>query len=293
MIIPAVLPDFIDAAFIRDLLASLVFFLVLMGLRTLLRRAILKREELEPEMKRRWLVSLRNVTLVIFLLGMALIWASEIETVAVSLVAIAAAIVLATREMILCLLGSLYRTSTNAYAIGDRIEIGGFKGQVIDADMLSTTLIESNQVTPQKGTVGRVVTFPNSLLLTQALFNESSLGSFVIHTVHVAIPRDEDWQAAEDSLLAAAREEVGQYSKELVRHARELQRSYGLGSPALVPRVRMALTDHKETQLHLQLPVPINQRVNVEQRILRSYLASLRANTVRSSAAKAAGQPAG
>lgn len=273
MTLPALLPDFIDAALIRDLLASLAFFLVLMGVRMLLRRAILRREALEPEMKRRWLVSLRNVILIIFMLGMALIWASEIETVAVSMVAFAAALVLATREMILCLLGALYRASTNAYAIGDRIEINGLKGQVIDSDMLSTTLIESNQATAHKGTVGRVVTFPNSLLLMQPLFNESTLGRYVIHTVHVNIRRDDDWQAAESRLLAAAREEVSQYSKDLVRHARELQRSYGLGAPALVPRVRMVLSEHKQIELHLQLPTPINERVNVEQRILRSYLA--------------------
>lgn len=272
--IHSLLPDFLDADMVRDLIASLAFFLVLMTLRTLLRRAVLNRESLEPEMKRRWLVSLRNVTLVIFMLGMALIWASEIETVAVSMVAIAAALVLATREMILCLLGSLYRTSTNAYAIGDRIEISGLKGQVVDTDMLSTTLIESNQATALKGTVGRVVTFPNSLLLTQPVCNESMLGRFVIHTVHVNIRRDDDWQAAEATLLAAAREEVGSYSKELVKHARELQRTHGLGAPALVPRVRMVLTSHKEIELHLQLPTPINERVNVEQRILRVYLAS-------------------
>lgn len=273
--ISPLLPDFVDAAFIRDLLASLAFFFVLIALRALLRRAILKREALEPEMKRRLLVSLRNTIFVIFLIGMALIWASEIETVAVSMVAIAAALVLATREMILCLLGSLYRTSTNAYSIGDRIEVNGLKGQVIDADMLSTTLIESNQATALKGTVGRVVTFPNSLLLSQPVFNESVLGRFVIHTVHVNIRREDDWQAAESSLLAAAREEVSHYSKDLVRHARELQRSYGLGAPALVPRVRMVLTSHKEIELHLQLPTPINERVNVEQRILRGYLSAL------------------
>lgn len=292
MTFASLLPDFIDAAFIRDTLASLAFFLVLMGVRTLLRRAILRREALEPEMKQRWLVSLRNVVLVIFMLGMALIWASEIETVAVSMVAFAAALVLATREMILCLLGALYRASTNAYAIGDRIEINGLKGQVIDSDMLSTTLIESNQATAHKGTVGRVVTFPNSLLLMQPLFNESTLGRYVIHTVHVNIRRDDDWQAAEARLLAAAREEVGQYSKDLVRHARELQRSYGLGAPALVPRVRMVLSDHKQIELHLQLPTPINERVNVEQRILRSYLAGP-GTTAADAVAAAPDQPAG
>ena len=122
---PFVLPELLHEGFIRDLIITFVFGSVLLGIRYALRRAILRRDALEPDMKRRWLVSVRNATFLLFLMGIMLIWAREIQTVALSMVAIAAALVLATREMILCLLGSLYRTSTNAYSIGDRIEING------------------------------------------------------------------------------------------------------------------------------------------------------------------------
>ncbi len=271
---PFTLPELLHEGFIRDLIITVIFALVLLTIRHVLRREILRRDALEPDMKRRWLVSIRNATFLLFLMGVALIWAREIQTVALSMVAIAAALVLATREMILCLLGSLYRTSTHAYAIGDRIEINGLKGQVIDTDLLSTTLIESNQATAHKGTVGRLVTLPNSLLLTQPAYNESSLGRFVIHTIHVKIARTDDWETAEAVLLGSAREAITPYSSDMVKHARDFQRRYGLGAPALVPRVRMVLTDHECIELHLQLPTPINERVNVEQRILRTFLLS-------------------
>lgn len=269
---PFVLPELLHEGFIHDLIITFVFSMVLMGIRYALRRAILRRDALEPDMKRRWLVSVRNATFLLFLMGITLIWAREIQTVALSMVAIAAALVLATREMILCLLGSLYRTSTNAYSIGDRIEINGLKGQVIDTDLLSTTLIESNQAVAHKGTVGRLVTIPNSLLLSHPAFNESGLGRFVIHTIHVNIRREDDWQQAETVMLAAAREAITPYSSDMVKHARDFQRRYGLGAPALVPRLRVVLSDHECIELHLQLPTPINERVTIEQRILRSFL---------------------
>lgn len=269
---PFVLPELLHEGFIRDLIITLVFSSVLLSIRFALRRAILRRDALEPDMKRRWLVSVRNASFLLFLMGIMLIWAREIQTVALSMVAIAAALVLATREMILCLLGSLYRTSTNAYSIGDRIEINGLKGQVIDTDLLSTTLIESNQAVAHKGTVGRLVTIPNSLLLSHPAFNESGLGRFVIHTIHVNIRREDDWQQAETVMLAAAREAITPYSSDMVKHARDFQRRYGLGAPALVPRLRMVLNDHECIELHLQLPTPINERVTIEQRILRSFL---------------------
>ncbi|MEO6699442.1 MAG: mechanosensitive ion channel family protein, partial [Paraperlucidibaca sp.] len=278
------LPGFIDAAFIRDLLITGVYFVVLVGVRVGVGHAILKREKLEPEMKQRWLVSVRNITFVLFLLGLALIWAREIETVAVSMVAVAAAIVLATREMILCLLGALYRSSTNAYSIGDRIEINGLKGQVMDADMLSTTLIEITQASVTKGSFGRVVTIPNSQLLTQSVFNESRLGRFAMHTVMVQLPRAESWQAAEIAMLQTARDEIGRYASDLVKHARELQRQHGLGVPMLTPRLRVVLNNFEYTELQLYLPVPIVERFDIEQRVVRAAAAASKASIQTASA---------
>lgn len=268
-------PDFLSPALIRDLVITLIYLGVLIGVRSLLRRAILAREGLEPEMKQRWLVSVRNVIFLLLLLGITLIWAREIQTVALSLVAIAAALVLATREMILCLLGSLYRSSTHAYTIGDRIEINGLKGQVIDTSLMSTTLIESNQAVAHKSSVGRLVTFPNSLLLTHPAYNESALGRFVIHTVHISLSRNSDWARAEQVLLAAAKDVMTPYSADMVRQARELQRRYGLGSPSLVPRVRLSLSEHDKVDIYLQLTMPLNERLTLEQRLLRQFLQAM------------------
>lgn len=266
------LPDFVDKVFLRDLAASTIFLVILMVLRTLIRHAVLKRADLGPEVKRRWLVTLRNSWLVIFMLGMALIWANEIETLAVSLVAIAAAIVLATKEMILCLMGSIYRTSTHAYTVGDRIEINGLKGQVIDTNVLSTTLVESSQAMANKGTVGRGITFPNSMLLSQPVYNETMLGSYVMHTLHIDIGRSADWEGAEQALLTAAQAVVASYSEDLSQHARELQRGFGLEAPTLEPRIKITLDDRESIGLHLQLPAPLGQRARVEQQILREFL---------------------
>ncbi len=281
------LPDFIDASFIRNLLVSFIFFGILMLIRGVARRAMLKRTGVAATVRQRWLASLRNVIAVVFFLGMALIWASEIETLAVSLVAIAAAIVLATREMILCIMGSIYRSSTDAYGVGDRIEVQSLKGLVIDSDMFSTTLIESMQAVGSKSTVGRVVTFPNSLLLSNPVWNETRLGHYVLHNIHVNISRGEDWLAAEKALLEAANQEIEKYSQDLSRHARELQRGHGLESPALEPRVVINLDHREDIGLHLQLAVPLGQRAQIEQRILRTALTTVQAQRQKQAQEKA------
>jgi small-conductance mechanosensitive channel len=271
-LVAAWLPMLADRALIRDAIISVVFIVVLMICRSLVRSAILSRHDLGPEIRRRWLVYLRNSALVVFAIGMIFIWGHEIQTFAVSLVAIAAAIVLATKEMILCMLGSIYRTSSNAFTVGDRIEVGGIRGQVIDMNLVSTTLMESSHASSHQGTVGRGVTVPNSLLLSQPVYNESMLGEYVLQTIHVAILRSDDWVKAEVVLMEAGQQIASEYALDLSRHARELERRYALESPMVEPRVRISLDHYEEIALQLQIAVPLGQRAKIEQRVLRMFL---------------------
>ncbi|QLG87376.1 mechanosensitive ion channel family protein [Chitinibacter bivalviorum] len=267
-----IFPSAVDKPTQHDVLASLLFIVFLIVTRMLVKRAVIQRTDLSLEVKRRWLVTLRNIWFVLFVSGLMMIWGRELQTLAVSMVAIAAAIVLATKEMILCMMGSIYRTSTHAFSVGDRIEFNKLKGQVIDTNVLSFTLTESSYASAQQGTVGRVVTIPNSLLLGNPVFNETRLGQFVMHTVHLHVPRDADWQRVEEILLQAGNEAIAGYADELSVHVLEQAQQQVLNSINVEPRVRIDLEDIDAIAFQLQLPVPLGQRAKVEQSILRHYL---------------------
>ncbi|WP_157314729.1 mechanosensitive ion channel family protein [Chitinibacter sp. GC72] len=266
------LPSAVDKPTQHDVAATLIFMVLLVIARALVKRSVLRRSDLSVEVKRRWLVTLRNMWLLLFLAGLLFIWGRELQTLAVSLVAIAAALVLATKEMIMCLMGSIYRTSTHAFSVGDRIEFNKLKGQVVDTNVLSFTVAESSYASAQQGTVGRVVTIPNSLLLANPVFNETRLGQFVMHTVHVRIARYDDWQAAESVLLAAGQQAIVSYERELALHAQEQQNMQVLNALVLEPRVRIDLEELDSIAFQLQLPVPLGQRAKVEQAVLREFL---------------------
>ncbi|WP_028449272.1 MULTISPECIES: mechanosensitive ion channel family protein [Chitinibacter] len=265
-------PPTLDKATIASLVVTAVFIVVLLVVRFLAKQAVMRRTDLSPENKRRWLVTLRNLWLVIWLIGLFIIWGSELQTLAVSMVAIAAAIVLATKEMIMCLMGSIYRTSTHTFSVGDRIEFNGRRGQVIDTNLLSFTLNESSHATNQQGTVGRQITFPNSLLLGNPVFNETRQGLFVLQTVHVEIERGADWAKAEQALLAAGEAMLAEYRDELEQHLATLASEQAVNLPPSEPRVRLDLDEADTIALQLQLLVPLGQRAKIEQQILRQFL---------------------
>jgi small-conductance mechanosensitive channel len=141
---PLWLPQ-LDSSIVLDSLKSLLLLLSLLIARVLLVRSISRNPALTMEAKRRWVVSVRNTMVFVFLIGLVVIWAHELQAFAVSLVALAAALVLATKELILCWSGAALRVGGKVYSVGDRIQIGGHRGVVLDHDIFTTNCWKSGQ----------------------------------------------------------------------------------------------------------------------------------------------------
>src|SRR5258708_2660906 len=62
-----------------------------------------------PEEKRRWIIQVKNLSVVILVAGMFGIWASELRAFAISFALVASAIAIATKDVILCFLGGVYK----------------------------------------------------------------------------------------------------------------------------------------------------------------------------------------
>ena len=121
-----------DSAVFPDVIKSLILLTIALIVRLVVIRAVRHSQSLSADVKRRWVLTIRNAMAFLFVTGLIFIWAHELSTFAVSLVAIAVAVVLATKELILCLSGTVLRAGTNAYTLGDRIEIAGTRGNVVD-----------------------------------------------------------------------------------------------------------------------------------------------------------------
>lgn len=125
-----------------DVLASAALICVLLSVHVLIGRALKRRESLPLLVARRWTANLRNLLLVVALIGLAMIWAPQLRTFALSLTAFAVAMVVAMKELILCLSGSALRTFSRIYSVGDYVEIGGKRGEVLDHSLLVTRMKE-------------------------------------------------------------------------------------------------------------------------------------------------------
>ena len=121
--------------------SSSILIIVVLVLRALSARFIKQKIE-SYELRRRWLVQSRNGLILLMALGLIFIWGQELRTLALSVVAIAVAFVVATKELILCVMGSILKTGAGSFTVGDRIQVKDFRGDVIDQNLLATTILE-------------------------------------------------------------------------------------------------------------------------------------------------------
>jgi small-conductance mechanosensitive channel len=262
-----------------NVLAVLALTAAVVVLRFILLRAIVERESVPLDVRRRLVVQIRNVLGFVFVLGLLFILANELRAFAVSLVAIAVAIVLATKELILCLSGTALRIGANAYTIGDRIEINGVRGNVIDQTFLATTILEigPGHVTSQYS--GRAIVFPNSLLLAHPLINETYMKEYIVHILTIPLAVTDDWQAAEKILLGIADEACQPFLERAARHMKELEGKNWMDVPSVTPRVSIQIPEPGRVNLLLRIPTPAHRTSRLEQMILRRFLMAFRGST--------------
>ncbi len=261
-----------DSTTIQYGITTLILVISFICLRLVLVRLILKSPGIAAETRRRWVVTIRNVLVGIFIIGLISIWESQLSAFAVSLVAVALAVVLATKELIACMNGATLRMVTNAYALGDRIAIGTVRGNVVNYNLLTTTVLEVGPGQTSHQYTGRAMVFPNSLLLTQPLTNETYTKKYIIHVITIPLSKDDNWELVEQILLDAAYKECSPYIDEARTHMKNLEGKHWLDAPSVEPRVHLQIPEPGKINLLLRVPSPAHRPSRTEQAILRHFL---------------------
>lgn len=257
---------------VRNAIATAAWFAVVAIFRWSTLRALRSWAAKNPDLRLQWIVHSRNISLLILAIGIVVIWATEIRSVAFSLVALAVAFVIGTKELISSALGGLMRGGARPFSVGDRIEIQHYRGDVIDLSLFTTTILEIGPGQMSHQYTGRAVVLPNSIFLSNPIINETFTDEFVLHVFRFPLTIDDDWRAAEAGLLKAAREECRSFLEEARRHMHKLGRDRGLDPPNVEPRISITFPEPHRVDMIVRIPAPARRKGRIEQAILRRFL---------------------
>lgn len=228
----------------------------------------LARMAISAEKRRMQLVWVRNVIWFVAMLIIVSVWASTIAGFALSLAAVAGAILIVSKELVMCIHGYFYATLVQPYKIGDVIEFNQLRGRVVDIDMFATTLVELDQSGQR---TGKVAEFPNGLLLTHPLVNASPNGAFALHAIRIPMPErfSQDLDGIEGAALAAADQATAAWQEEAMTHFRKASEENFIALPSGKTKVSWDFSDPEHLVLVIRVACPIEQRAKVEQAVFR------------------------
>lgn len=264
---------FLEQFLTTKFVATVVLVVLLMGIRYGVARYIRRaRRNWSSQQRLRWIGTSRTFVSVIVLMGVIYLWGETIQGFAVSVFAIAFAIVFSVKELCMCFNGSLVRFRGKSFEVGDRIQIGSIRGDVIETTLLSTTVQEVGKGPANHQYTGRMITFPNNLFLTEPVHNESFLENFCLLHIEVPVRISDDWQEAKKELLQVAQDEMKPYLDLAKRSVRGFERRLGLEMPSVEPHVTLHMNGPDQVMLHLRLASPSHLKERLEQVILSRYL---------------------
>ncbi|MCK4852051.1 MAG: mechanosensitive ion channel family protein [Candidatus Omnitrophica bacterium] len=137
----------------------------------------------------------------VILVSLALMWLRNIGSVTVIVSVIGAGIALALQEALLCMAGWFLIVVRRPFQIGDRVELGGVKGDVIDIRLFQTSLLEIGNWVDADQSTGRIVNIPNSAVFKKENFNYNQGFEFIWNEIKIQVTFESDWKRAEEIMI--------------------------------------------------------------------------------------------
>lgn len=252
------------------LVASLIVVAVALIARALVLRSVHKRTEDTDLLYRTGKLATYTATLVVGV-ALAWIWFDAFSNVATYLAVVSAGLAIALADVLKNMAGWGYLVVRRPFRVGDRIEIGGTKGDVLDIRLFRFTVAEVGNWVDAEQATGRLVHIPNGTLFNDQVANYTEGFEFIWHEIPVLVTFESDWKRGEEVLTAIVRDVAPDIEARAGARIREAARSYQIKLGVLTPIVYLTVKE-SGIMLTVRFLTDVRTRRAVEQRIWRRVL---------------------
>ncbi|MEW5976181.1 MAG: mechanosensitive ion channel domain-containing protein [Acidobacteriota bacterium] len=155
-----------------------------------------------------------------------------------------AGIAFALQEVIASVAGWVALSFGNFYHPGDRVQLGGIKGDVIDIGILRTTLMEVGQWVNGDLYNGRIVRIANSYVFKEPVFNYSADYPFLWDEITLPVRYGSDWQYTRSTIEQVVNEVVGEYASQSKDAWNRMLKTFRLEEARIEPMVTLVANDN-------------------------------------------------
>ncbi|BDU37554.1 mechanosensitive ion channel family protein [Vibrio nigripulchritudo] len=257
----------------NKLLLSALVILVIVLIRKLIISMIRGDVNFLSEDQRKWISRTKNGTFSVIIITLFLLWQSEISEFALSLTAIAVAVVVASKEIILCFTGSIQRASSRSFRIGDWIEVGNLCGEVIEHNLMATVIQEIDLHHGNYNYTGKTATLPNSMFFSIPVKNLNFMKRYVYHSFNIVVGEFRNLYPMFPSLLAKIDDHCEDFIDVAKRYNVVIERHAGVDLPGAEPHISISSANTGEQVVHFMLFCPTDRAFEIEQLVREDFMA--------------------
>ncbi|MBN2266420.1 MAG: mechanosensitive ion channel [Candidatus Aminicenantes bacterium] len=236
------LGEWLSDPIVSRALNALFILILLLVISRILRSVVVRRI---PDPVSRYRVR-KLVVFVVFAVGLitlVAVFSERLRGFTVAIGVTGAGVAFALQEVIISLAGWLAITFGRYYKAGDRINLGGVVGDVIDIGMLRTTLMECGEWVQADLFNGRIVRVSNSFVFKQPVFNYSGDFAFLWDEISLPVKYGSDYHLAKRIIEQVGQDLVGPYSDRYEEAWTKISRKFLVETQSLDPVVTISAND--------------------------------------------------
>ena len=205
--------------------------------------ALVYRRITDPRTRYRWRKTTTYVFIVAGILVIGREWLEGFKSLATFLGLVSAGIAIALKDPLVNLAGWAYIVGRRPFDVGDRIEIAGHKGDVIDQRLFQFTLNEIGVWVDADQSTGRIIHIPNGRIFTDPVANYDKGFKYIWNEVPVVVTFESNWKKAKEILTAIAFKHAEHLTAEAERDLLTASRQYFINYKKLTPIVYTSAVD--------------------------------------------------
>ncbi len=224
------------------LIAILLGGLLILLFITLLKRSLGRYIRAENWYKTKKAINIFGYLRVLLLLGT--VYSDRLGGITVALGVASAGIAFALQEVITSVAGWMAILVGGFYKAGDRVMVGGIRGDVIDLGVLRTTVMELGEWVDGDLYNGRIVRIANSFVFKEPVFNYSADFPFLWDEIKIPVRYGSDYRLAKELITETGEAIIGDFVTEAQMHWDVMVRKYMIENASTGIMVTLVATDN-------------------------------------------------
>lgn len=253
---------------------KLAWSAVAIGVIWLVRRLVLRvagRRIQDPRSRYQWSKTSGYLGFVLTLLFLGQIWLEAVRNLGTFLGLLSAGLAIALRDLVTNLAGWVFIILRQPFTVGDRVEVGEHRGDVVDIRLFQFTLLEVGNWVAADQSTGRVIHVPNAKVFAVSLANYTAQFPYIWQEIPVLVTFESDWRRAKTILREVVEEHTGSVVDEARAAVHRASRKFLIFYRKLTPTVYTSVED-SGVLLTMRFISPVRQRRGLSERIWESVL---------------------